>query len=85
MMLQRLRYFKGDTKFLIELNARACHENKRSWNGAKFSKNELNFLSKRILISPKLLRKPPKSLDYRKLGMVTPVEDQGKFSMGVFH
>lgn len=76
-MLQKLKYFKGDTKFLIEMNARACHEDKRSWTGAKFSEDEQKFLSNRAFKKSRTLVKPPDSLDYRKLGMVTPVEDQG--------
>lgn len=78
MMLQRIKYFKRNSQFLVEMNARACDEDKRSWTGAKFTGNEKMLLSHRVLIKKKTYPKPPESLDYRELGMVTPVEDQGK-------
>lgn len=81
MMLQRIKFFKGNSQFLIEMNARACDVDKGSWTGAKFPENKKTLLTNRVLMKKKTYPKPPESLDYRELGLVTPVEDQGeKFS-----
>ncbi|CAG9812314.1 unnamed protein product [Chironomus riparius] len=82
----QLKYYTYRSDFIMRLNKYAEYNKKTFLNGAKFSDGPATSLfaefQEPVGISPKAFNlpvypTPPPSLDYRNLGYVTPVEDQG--------